>query len=60
MLKAKELQDSAWDGNDDFMIVRKEKSEWVASGNAYQIVDKSATNLQKKLKKDGFTHVGWE
>ena len=60
MLKAKEFQNSAWDGNGDFMIVTKGKSEWVASGNAYQIVDKSAANLQKKLKKDGFNHVGWE
>lgn len=61
MLKASELKGSAWDGKDgDMMVVEKEGSKWVASGNSYQIINKSATKLQQELKKDGFRFVGYE
>jgi len=61
MLKATHLKNSAWSRQDgEFIVITKEGSEWIGTGESYQITSKTASGTQKELKKKGFTHIGWE
>jgi hypothetical protein len=59
-MKAAELKNSVWTNQEGMWKVEKIKGGYLATGNKYQLEEKTAAAMIKALKKINAEHLGWE